>query len=104
MYRTAVLTGDLDHVVRAEWCRKSIVNLDNGHIDSDGWLTPVVNPHSFGNEGEHSPEGQAFVLMMQAAWSDWEAAGAPGNDAVGLRHHEPWGMLVVMVICFAVML
>jgi hypothetical protein len=41
------------------------------HIDSQGWLHPVVNPNSFGRQGEKSPEGQAFVLMMYAARNDW---------------------------------
>ena len=33
-----------------------------------------------------SPEGQAFVLEMYAAWRDWQAAGSPGvNSALSLR-------------------
>ena len=34
------------------------------NFDENGWLTPVVNPNSFGQEGSKSPEGQAFVVMM----------------------------------------
>ncbi|KAI0314932.1 Six-hairpin glycosidase-like protein [Amylostereum chailletii] len=63
------------------------------HFTSDGWLTPVVNPNSFGDEGSDSPEAQAFVLMMQSAWRDWVAAGAVGaNGALG-RHEgvATWG-------------
>ncbi|KII90447.1 hypothetical protein PLICRDRAFT_38994 [Plicaturopsis crispa FD-325 SS-3] len=53
------------------------------HITAEGWLTPVVNPHSYGSEGSMSPEGQAFVVEMQAAWRDWVAAGSPGaNSAI----------------------
>ena len=56
------------------------------HFTADGWLTPVVNPYSFGREGSRSPEGQAFVVEMYAAWRDWVEAGAPGaNAAVGVR-------------------
>ena len=25
-----------------------------------------------------SPEGEAFALMLHAAWRDWSAAGSPG--------------------------
>jgi len=33
-----------------------------------------------------SPEGQAFVMEMQAAWRDWVEAGSKGkNGAVGGR-------------------
>lgn len=57
---------------------------------------PVVNPHNFGaqlqlpasannlgaNDGlSMSPEGQAFVLEMQAAYRDWVGAGSPGQNA-----------------------
>jgi hypothetical protein len=55
------------------------------HFTSDGWLTPVVNPLSFGQEGQNSPEGQAFVLELQAAYRDWVNNGSQGkNGAVRL--------------------
>ncbi|CUA74419.1 hypothetical protein RSOLAG22IIIB_11218 [Rhizoctonia solani] len=47
------------------------------HITAEGWLTPVVNPHSFHHEGQHSAEGQAFVLMMYAARNDYLATQKP---------------------------
>ncbi|KAH7922253.1 hypothetical protein BV22DRAFT_1094989 [Leucogyrophana mollusca] len=50
------------------------------HFTSEGWLTPVVDPYSYGSEGQNSPEGQAFVLEMQAAWRDWVADGAKGAN------------------------
>ncbi|CAE6455541.1 unnamed protein product [Rhizoctonia solani] len=46
----------------------------NKHITTEGWLTPVVDPHSFHKEGRQSAEGQAFVLMMYAARNDYLAA------------------------------
>ncbi|KAI0034814.1 Six-hairpin glycosidase-like protein, partial [Vararia minispora EC-137] len=56
------------------------------HFSSDGWLAPVVNPESFGQQGAASPEGEAFVLMMHSAWRDWVAAGSVGaNGAATLR-------------------
>lgn len=74
----------------------------------DGWLTPVVDPYSYSDPGVHSPEGEAFVLGMQAAWRDWVAAGSPGvNAAVRLapRAGKNWGwgfvvMLAVDVVLF----
>ncbi|KAF7294922.1 hypothetical protein MIND_01030300 [Mycena indigotica] len=56
-------------------------SLDNlRHFTSDGWLTPVVNPHQFGIQGQESAEGQAFAVMFQAAYNDWNAIGAPGKN------------------------
>ncbi|EMD35968.1 hypothetical protein CERSUDRAFT_115919 [Gelatoporia subvermispora B] len=56
------------------------------HFDGAMWLTPVPNPDAWSEAGQHSPEGQAFVLEMYAAWRDWVAAGAPGaNTAFALR-------------------
>lgn len=66
------------------------------HFTSDMALIPVVNPLNFGtqlqlpassnnlgaNDGlTMSPEGQAFVLEMQAAYRDWVGAGSPGQNA-----------------------
>lgn len=39
---------------------------------STGWLTGVANPWSYSQPGTVSPEGQAFVLMLEAAVKDWE--------------------------------
>jgi hypothetical protein len=56
------------------------------HFTSEGWLTPVVNPDDFPNQGSNSPEGQAFVVEMQAAWRDWVVDGSKGeNGAIGGR-------------------
>ncbi|KAJ6496689.1 Six-hairpin glycosidase [Mycena vitilis] len=51
------------------------------HFTDDGWLTPVVNPHQFGVEGKNSPEGEAFVLELQAAYNEWVAGGSVGANA-----------------------
>lgn len=40
-------------------------------IDADGWLNNVVDPYDWHRQGSHSPEGQSFVLMLQAAYRDW---------------------------------
>jgi hypothetical protein len=73
------------------------------HFDSNGWLTPVVNPYNIGVQGSQSPEGQAFVVMMQAAWNDWVNAGSTGaNDAPHLT--VPSGMLLWFGLGAAAML
>ncbi|KAF9231375.1 hypothetical protein BU15DRAFT_90927 [Melanogaster broomeanus] len=51
------------------------------HFSSDGWLTPVVDPYSYPDPGQDSPEGQAFVLSMQAAWKDWVSDGSLGANS-----------------------
>jgi hypothetical protein len=46
------------------------LTIDN--LDQDGWLQHTVDPYVFDTpsaSGSHSPEGQAFVLLLQAAWS-----------------------------------
>lgn len=56
---------------------------DKLHFTWDGWLTPVVDPYGFSDQGQASPEGQAFILAMHAAWRDWVEDGSQGaNDAV----------------------
>lgn len=54
-----------------------------GHIDGDGWLSPVVDPHNFPVQGTHSPEGEAFVVSMIAGYKAWNSAGQPGVNAAG---------------------
>jgi hypothetical protein len=34
---------------------------------------PVVNPYNNAVEGSKSPEAEAFVIVMQAAYGDWAA-------------------------------
>jgi len=53
------------------------------HFTWDGWLTPVVDPYGISDQGQTSPEGQAFILAMHAAWRDWVEDGSQGaNGAV----------------------
>lgn len=66
----------------AEFSRKRLSGATHAagllHFTADGWLTPVVDPYSYPDQGQDSPEGQAFVISMQAAWRDWVADGAKG--------------------------
>jgi hypothetical protein len=34
-------------------------------------LTPAVDPYDYGVEGSDSPEAQAFMILMEAAYMDW---------------------------------
>lgn len=50
------------------------LSLVNDNLSPDGWVLNTVNPYTFNVPSapdEHSPEGQAFVLLLQAAWNDW---------------------------------
>ena len=88
MYRLALLANVHTFVPMAEQSRQALFapssdpSSNNGsslaHFTSDGWLTPVVNPENVGQEGSHSPEGQAFVVQLDAAYRDWVDAGSPG--------------------------
>ncbi|KAF8063618.1 Six-hairpin glycosidase-like protein [Lyophyllum atratum] len=92
VYRFSLLWGDHSHLPVAERSRKALFastsapNMSLAHIDANGWLTPVVNPHAYREQGQESAEGQAFVVELEAAWRDWVADGAKGaNGAVRVR-------------------
>ena len=38
----------------------------------------MVNPGSYGERGQNSPESEAFMVEMQSAWRDWVEAGSKG--------------------------
>jgi len=87
-YRLAILTDgqSTQHIPDAERAREELcgdAGQAGGHIDSDGWLNPVVNPHDFPVQGSHSPEGQAFVVSMVAGYEAWNTIGQPGANAAG---------------------
>ncbi|KAI9462083.1 Six-hairpin glycosidase-like protein [Boletus coccyginus] len=82
VYRLFLLWGVDTHLPHAELSRERLSGSADisglRHFTSDGWLTPVVNPYAYPYQGQDSPEGQAFVISMQAAWQDWVADGARG--------------------------
>ncbi|KAH7098053.1 Six-hairpin glycosidase [Auriculariales sp. MPI-PUGE-AT-0066] len=61
-YRYALITGTTVHE-SAEKALRRLTEL----VDDDGWVQRVVNPIDFANEGEHSPEAQSFVVMLDVA-------------------------------------
>lgn len=88
VYRLSLLRSVHHYLPDAEKCRQTLFSSNSSglvHFSSDGWLTPVVNPDSFGDEGSDSPESQAFILELQAAWTDWVNDGSQGaNGALRL--------------------
>ena len=72
------------------------------HLTSDGWLAPVVNPHSYHLEGNESAEAQAFVLQLHAAHRDWVLNGSK-NSAKSLAmsgHAVVVAVLVGSLVCW----
>ncbi|KIY46269.1 hypothetical protein FISHEDRAFT_47575 [Fistulina hepatica ATCC 64428] len=105
VYRLSVLAGVHTHIPAAEKCRKTLSSTNStggmAHFTSDYWLTPVVNPESFSEEGSQSPESEAFVLLMQATWEDWKSAGSTGaNTAIHSMHlgTTSWSVVVSAVV------
>ncbi|EPQ53342.1 hypothetical protein GLOTRDRAFT_117313 [Gloeophyllum trabeum ATCC 11539] len=89
VYRLANAWGAHAHLPDAERSRAALFGGNNdtasnaslAHFTADMWLTPVVNPNSYGQQGSKSPEGQAFVLELVAAHRDWVDAGSQGANA-----------------------
>lgn len=71
-YRMAVLRPDVFgwwYVQWAEGMRKTLAR----HISKEGIAAPAINPLNWGDKvpvTTGSPEGQAFAVMMYAAWRD----------------------------------
>ncbi|GLB43044.1 putative glycosyl hydrolase family 88 [Lyophyllum shimeji] len=121
VYRLAMLRGTHTYLPAAERCRRALYAASSSspsssssassssssnstasgleHFDPDGWLAPVVNPHAYREQGSQSPEAQAFVVEMQAAWRDWVADGSKGANAAarGMRGGVRWVAVVVGV-------
>ncbi|KAF4588080.1 hypothetical protein AB1N83_011516 [Pleurotus pulmonarius] len=96
VYRVSLYWGDHSHISFAQRCRETLY-ADNGnqsHINAEGWLQPVVNPHSFGVEGSRSPEAQAFVLDLEAAYRDWVNEGSNGSTHLTISNLWIWAGIV----------
>lgn len=69
-YRMAVFTNDTTLIPHAN---KALALIQDS-VSEDGWLQNTVDPYTFTTAtapGSHSPEGQAFVLLLHAAWRDF---------------------------------
>lgn len=74
-YRLSTLGLSSSHVDFANQIHSTVAAR---YINSTGYLTHAVDPLDFGKQGTSSPEGQAFILLMQAGYRDYTAAG--GKD------------------------
>lgn len=84
VFRLSTLSGKHQYVPNALTYLSSLTagNISTGpSIDSNGWLTPVVDPLTFDKQGKQSPESQSFVLLLDAAHKDWVSAGSKGANA-----------------------
>jgi len=89
VFRLAVLSNSRRYVPYAVSYRSSLIAGSPGaSIDSNGWLTPVVNPTSFVAQGSNSPESESFVLLMDSAYRDWVDDGKKGENSAGSRIHK----------------
>lgn len=104
VYRLSLMSNIHKHIPTAEVSRNALYSSTSSissntsmsnlaHFDSNGWLMPVVDPYNVGVQGSKSPEGQAFVIMMQAAWSDWAKNGSMGANACP-HLAVPFGLLL----------
>lgn len=67
-YRMAIFQNDTSQIAPAVRAFDVVTK----SLSADGWLQNVVDPNTFDSPlppTEHSPEGQAFVLLLQAAWN-----------------------------------
>ncbi|KIM37398.1 hypothetical protein M413DRAFT_448466 [Hebeloma cylindrosporum] len=117
VYRASLMLNQHTFVPYAERSRRTLFNSTSfptsnatasfdgyQHLTSDGWLTPVVNPHSYGQEGSKSAEAQAFVLQLHAAHRDWVLNGSKGeNSAKNMlvsKHAVAFAALIGSLVCW----
>ncbi|PCH34530.1 hypothetical protein WOLCODRAFT_133503 [Wolfiporia cocos MD-104 SS10] len=75
------------------------------HFSPQMWLGPVVDPYDWSVQGGSSPEGQAFVVEMYAAWRDWVEAGAIGaQGAAGRVGVSMFGLAASVVLGLVLLL
>ncbi|KAL8283776.1 hypothetical protein RQP46_005208 [Phenoliferia psychrophenolica] len=69
IYRMATLgLTNMTHVASADLLREAVVSNVNA---TTGWLAPVVDPFAWSVETDQSPEGEAFVILMEASRRDY---------------------------------
>lgn len=93
-FRLAVLKGDKSTYIPNANAAYDFVHRN---IDGDGWLRNTVDPMDFyklATPENPSPEGQSFVLLLEAArraFQEWAEPKAPppsaGGASVDLKYH-----------------
>ena len=69
-FRFANIMNNSTHIQAATLA----LQLVQDSINDQGWLLNTVDPLSFSSPsapGQYSPEGQSFVLLLEAALADW---------------------------------
>ncbi|KAH9059334.1 Six-hairpin glycosidase [Lactarius vividus] len=69
-FRWASITRNNTHIPAAT----RALRLIRTNVDDQGWLLDTVDPETFSTPslpGAHSPEGQSFVLLLEAAVAAW---------------------------------
>uniref|UniRef100_A0A8H7XME6 Uncharacterized protein n=1 Tax=Psilocybe cubensis TaxID=181762 RepID=A0A8H7XME6_PSICU len=121
VYRAALVTKDGSHIADADRTRSTLFSTNTSqppssnastaldgyaHLTADGWLTPVVNPHSFGMAGKESAEAQAFVVQLHAGHREWVQGGSRVSAATrnGRAEASAVWMTLVLVLAGAVLM
>ena len=86
-YHLAVLSDEKGtNNTRLSYAERARHELSSGgHIDGEGWLSPVVDPYDFSKEGSHSAEGQAFVVSMLAGYQEWLETEERGTEKPDIK-------------------
>lgn len=105
-YRLSELSSNYSRNPSLTAAESAYRTLLNSHVSSpQGVLSPVVNPMDYSSQltnvkpdasGNASPEGEAFVLLMESARRDWIKGGgdvdglmASGTSAATLTRSVP---------------
>jgi rhamnogalacturonyl hydrolase YesR len=76
-FRVAVLAPEVFGDEYTQWAERKLDVVDQKIDEATGIVGPAVNPLNWHDTNEYwsgSPEGQSFVVLMHAAYRDWEAA------------------------------
>ncbi|KAI5120135.1 hypothetical protein M0805_001903 [Coniferiporia weirii] len=79
-YRAAVISPET-FGANYTYTARRIAGAVLGSVDDLGVVSPYVDPLNWGQVGLLSTEGQAFALMLLAAWRDWLVLVSPGFQA-----------------------
>ncbi|GAA6021176.1 hypothetical protein JCM11491_001596 [Sporobolomyces phaffii] len=92
-YRVSQLSGNYSRSAELTAAESAYQTLTAQHVSSpQGVLAPVVNPMDYSSElqnvksdgtGNVSPEGEAFVLLMESARRDWINGGGDASGLMG---------------------
>jgi len=86
-FRFASITKNDTHIPAAI----RALRLVRDSVDSHGWLHNTVNPLNISKPsrpGHHSPEGQSFVLLLEAAVAEWESSHKNPSSHKNHSSHE----------------